>query len=102
MIRGQGGPVFSLLSSCLFYPSFLFSFFFSWIGWTACSKHTRTHADQGIGDIAHCVQSDLGSDSMFRSVNVQVCKKKGKGGTRIVLFLICFAVTIIMCFLNCL
>lgn len=41
-------------------------------------KHT--HADQGIGDIANCVQSDLGSDSMFRSVNVQVCKKKREKG----------------------
>lgn len=40
-------------------------------------KHTVT--DQGIGDTAHCVQSDLGSDSMFRSVNVQVCKKREKG-----------------------
>lgn len=54
-------------------------------------KHT--HADQGIGDIANCVQSDLGSDSMFRSVNVQVCKKKEKRGNKkspVPYFLCCY------------
>lgn len=38
------------------------------------------------------------SDSMFRSVKVQACKKEEKGGEKIALFLISSAVTLIMYF----
>lgn len=80
VICGQGRPAL-----CQSFLSFLpvlsihrhcFLGFFDGVGHMQGNALTKihTHADQHA--LTQCVQQDLESDSMFRSVEVQVCRKE--------------------------